>query len=294
MKDVLARRDDQVGKALVKLWERQTEDEKATRTTNEYNRMGFNGFDADILSSFAEQFQEKGWLSKKQLELARKKIMKYAKQLCEIANENISVPNPQEVVTPEIDEKSLKESKEYGATDVVQYMYSNFNDADFVGEQPLDGDRVALRFNVHDCDLGNIKTALLDKFGDSVKFTESSYRYAPEIKYFTVVADDDLVEDDLKEAIEEPEEKEKEKSTEDTQGIVMKAICGNERSKSDVHETAALTGDYQGEIEYKDHIIFSNNGGKTYKVATQGGDVKQSGFDSFVAAKAYVKSIVKN
>ena len=96
------------------------------------------------------------------------------------------------------------------------------------------------------------------------------------------------------EAIEEPEEKEKEKSTEDTQGIVMKAICGNERSKSDVHETAALTGDYQGEIEYKDHIIFSNNGGKTYKVATQGGDVKQSGFDSFVAAKAYVKSIVKN
>ena len=49
MKDVLARNDDQVGKALVKLYELQTEDEKASGSTHKHNSVGFNVLDAEIL-----------------------------------------------------------------------------------------------------------------------------------------------------------------------------------------------------------------------------------------------------
>ena len=86
MKDILARNDDQVGKALVKLYELQTEDEKANGSTHKHNSVGFNILDAEILSNFAEFYMKHNKLTPKQLAIARKKIMKYAKQLVDIAN----------------------------------------------------------------------------------------------------------------------------------------------------------------------------------------------------------------
>lgn len=89
MKNILNKYDDQVGKALVKLYARQTIDEQKDHETKEYNNIGFNGVDAPILTSFAEFYQKKGFLSQKQLVIARKKIMKYANQLCSIVNEEV-------------------------------------------------------------------------------------------------------------------------------------------------------------------------------------------------------------
>lgn len=86
MKEILAKYDDQVCKAVVKIYEYQTSDERVYHETKENNGVGFNGADAAIMSSFAEFYMERGYLSSKQLIIARKKIMKYAAQLAKIAN----------------------------------------------------------------------------------------------------------------------------------------------------------------------------------------------------------------
>ena len=86
MKDILTNHDDQLCKAVVKIWEYQTADEQRVGETKEHNGVGFNGLDANILSSFAEFYKRTGFLTPKQIVIARKKMMKYAGQLCRIAN----------------------------------------------------------------------------------------------------------------------------------------------------------------------------------------------------------------
>lgn len=77
-----------IEKSLVNLLERQTPREVASKSTHERNFKGFNGVDAFILTSFAEFYKQNGYLSPKQLTLARKKLVKYAGQLTVIANSN--------------------------------------------------------------------------------------------------------------------------------------------------------------------------------------------------------------
>jgi hypothetical protein len=86
IKDLLERSNKMVHRSIVKIFERQTEDEKSTEATNHNNGVGFNGIDAQLLSSFAKQILAGRTLSDKQLYYARKKIMKYAGQLARIAN----------------------------------------------------------------------------------------------------------------------------------------------------------------------------------------------------------------
>ena len=74
-------------KALLYIYDFQTEDEQSSQSTNHHNNMGFTGSDANILSSFAKQVISKGWLSDKQMELLRRKIIKYAGQIARVANE---------------------------------------------------------------------------------------------------------------------------------------------------------------------------------------------------------------
>ena len=75
-----------VARAIVAIWKFQTPTEQGMKETAEDNGVGFNGVDAHILSSFAEFYQERGFLSAKQTALGRKKIRKYARQLTAIAN----------------------------------------------------------------------------------------------------------------------------------------------------------------------------------------------------------------
>ena len=78
-------------RAIVKLWQRQTADDQATQNTRNVNGMGFNGTDAFILSSFAEQINKGRTLSPKQLAIAFKKLPKYSRQIIsEISSEKLT------------------------------------------------------------------------------------------------------------------------------------------------------------------------------------------------------------
>lgn len=77
--------------ALLALLERQTEDEQRSQATKHQNGAGFNGTDAAILTSFAQQVQRGRKLSEKQLAIAYKKLPKYAGQLLAIASERQTV-----------------------------------------------------------------------------------------------------------------------------------------------------------------------------------------------------------
>lgn len=85
--DLMTRRDDCLCTFLVKVYECQTADEQAIGETMEHNGMGFNGLDAEILSSFARFYLQRGYLTPKQIEICRKKMKKYAGQVTKLANE---------------------------------------------------------------------------------------------------------------------------------------------------------------------------------------------------------------
>jgi hypothetical protein len=88
IQEMLKTKDKAVIRGILALYERQTRDEQTTKDTKHRNGVGFNSADASLLSSFAEQFKRRGFLSSKQIDWARKKLMKYARQLADIANEN--------------------------------------------------------------------------------------------------------------------------------------------------------------------------------------------------------------
>ena len=72
--------------ALKKLYACQTEDERNSKETKEHNGKGFNGTDAQFLSSVSEFLISKGFLTDKQKVIVRKKLVKYTKQLTKLAN----------------------------------------------------------------------------------------------------------------------------------------------------------------------------------------------------------------
>lgn len=72
--------------AIKRLYDEQTADEKAAGETKHYNGVGFNGADSKIMSSFAEFLNRTGFLTAKQKAVARKKMVKYTKQLTKLAN----------------------------------------------------------------------------------------------------------------------------------------------------------------------------------------------------------------
>jgi len=81
IQDMLKTNDKAVIRAMLVIYEYQTEDEKNSDETLHANGMGFSGADAFILTQFTKFYKEHGFLSGKQLEIARKKMPKYAKQI---------------------------------------------------------------------------------------------------------------------------------------------------------------------------------------------------------------------
>lgn len=72
--------------ALKHIYACQTEDEKRSDSTREHNGVGFNSFDAEFMTSICKQLEQRGTLSEKQKAVARKKLVKYNKQLTKLAN----------------------------------------------------------------------------------------------------------------------------------------------------------------------------------------------------------------
>ena len=78
-------------KALAKMFEFQTADEQDAESTHYRNRVGFNGADAKVLTSINNFFAQRGFLTVKQVALARVRMMKYAGQLAKISNGEITM-----------------------------------------------------------------------------------------------------------------------------------------------------------------------------------------------------------
>jgi hypothetical protein len=77
----LASNDRWALRALLRIYQNQTADEQCRETTIERNGIGFTGPDAEILTSFARQYQRRGCLSPKQMIILRRRIPAYARQI---------------------------------------------------------------------------------------------------------------------------------------------------------------------------------------------------------------------
>lgn len=86
LKDKLSTSQVWATRALIKIFEYQTTEEQNMQATVENNGVGFTGIDAEILSSFANQYLKRGSLSEKQLNLLMRKMPKYWKQIMHISD----------------------------------------------------------------------------------------------------------------------------------------------------------------------------------------------------------------
>ena len=86
IRDYIQTNDKVLYGAIKKLYDEQTEDEKVAGQTKHYNNVGFNGADSRFMSSVAEFLIKRGYLTEKQKFAARKRMVKYTKQLTRLAN----------------------------------------------------------------------------------------------------------------------------------------------------------------------------------------------------------------
>jgi len=86
IEDRLQKSDEMVRRSLLKLYGRQTPDEVSNGETRITNKVGFNKYDANLLSSLSEQLLKRNLLSPRQIEVARKRLLKYSLQLTFLAN----------------------------------------------------------------------------------------------------------------------------------------------------------------------------------------------------------------
>lgn len=89
IKERLQKDDRWLYRALVCLYERQTEEEKYNKQTSRKNGMGFNAFDAELLTRYAQMIIKGEGLGESQKREARRMIGKYAGQLYEISKERL-------------------------------------------------------------------------------------------------------------------------------------------------------------------------------------------------------------
>ncbi len=66
---------------LLILYRRQTLSEQQDGSSREQNRVGFSKFDAPLLTSIAAWGQRRGFLTPKQVEVVRRRLRKYTRQL---------------------------------------------------------------------------------------------------------------------------------------------------------------------------------------------------------------------
>lgn len=87
IKELLINRRDAVERAIIVLYQYQTDKEKQQGSTIYKNDVGFNSPDGHVLSKFARYLQKGYILSDNQICIARTKLLKYSGQLARISNE---------------------------------------------------------------------------------------------------------------------------------------------------------------------------------------------------------------
>lgn len=85
VKQLLLSSDKAVLRGIIAIYNLQTYDEQNSDSTKCYNNVGFCAFDAPIMSIYAKQILRTGGLSWNQMRRAREKILRYTRQLSELA-----------------------------------------------------------------------------------------------------------------------------------------------------------------------------------------------------------------
>lgn len=81
IRDLLRRNDKAVHRAILLIFNFQTDEEKYKGVTKTVNGKGFSKFDVEIMSKYAMQIRQGRQLTEKQMYVARPKICKYAGQI---------------------------------------------------------------------------------------------------------------------------------------------------------------------------------------------------------------------
>ena len=89
IREKMATDDRWLIRGLLAIYKKQTDSEKKVQDTFERNGVGFNGIDAQIMSSIAEFYMNRNYITPKQTVVVRRKMNKYAGQLAKIANGQI-------------------------------------------------------------------------------------------------------------------------------------------------------------------------------------------------------------
>ena len=96
IRQMVTTNDQWATRAIIALYQCQTDDEQMAEVTKHTNGVGFSGVDAGFLSSLAKQAQARP-LSEKQLAAAKKLLGKYAGQLLKIAEAKAAVDEHSQV-----------------------------------------------------------------------------------------------------------------------------------------------------------------------------------------------------
>jgi hypothetical protein len=91
IKELLASNPNAVLRAILAIYNLQEPDEKMMGVTTHENKVGFNAYDAELLTKCAIQLNRTKKLHDSLYYQARRKIFKYSKQLTNIANNNTDV-----------------------------------------------------------------------------------------------------------------------------------------------------------------------------------------------------------
>lgn len=81
IQQLIVQNDRAVVRALLVLYDAQTPAEQADSKTVEHNGAGFTGADAEVLTSLVSFYTRAGFLTPKQVALARSRVPKYWRQL---------------------------------------------------------------------------------------------------------------------------------------------------------------------------------------------------------------------
>ena len=81
--------DRAVERGIVRIYQRQTQDEQSSQATKHSNGVGFSGADASLGSYYAKWLLSGKHLTGNHLAKGRKMIRKYAGQLVDIANSRL-------------------------------------------------------------------------------------------------------------------------------------------------------------------------------------------------------------
>lgn len=99
-------------RGLLAIYNLQTADEQNSEVTAHLNGVGFNGMDARFASNIATWYNDKGFLTPKQIKGVRRVMLKYAGQLTKIANGKIQ-PGHHDEVSEGYSPQTLNRIKQY-------------------------------------------------------------------------------------------------------------------------------------------------------------------------------------